>query len=175
MKAFTESQVDGLVLAGAMHMTPALASAMRHIPTVVAGNHEFEPGRDGLRRSRSRRLGQGSPAGARPPEDHPHQQPRHRHLPDPTPGPRGSHAFPRTVQAHHSGVVRHHRRRSFAATERLLTGPGPHPTTFFVGNDLTALGVLALARSRRITIPEELAIATIDVTWPAAPPSPWPQ
>ena len=33
----------------------------------------------------------------------------------------------------------------FAATERLLEGPGPRPTALFVGKDLAALGPLALA------------------------------
>jgi len=50
----------------------------------------------------------------------------------------------------------------FAAAERLLTGPGPRPTALFAGNDLAALGALALVRSWRIAVPGELAIATID-------------
>ena len=40
-----------------------------------------------------------------------------------------------------------------------------------MGNDLAALGALALARSRRMAIPGELAIATIDDTFLARSPA----
>ena len=47
----------------------------------------------------------------------------------------------------------------FTAANRLLGAPGPRPTALFVGNALAALGALTLARSSRIAVPGERAVA----------------
>lgn len=176
VKAFTEGQVDGLVLAGTMHVTPALASAMRCIPTAVAGNHEF-----GL-----------SDLDVVVPDDHAAATLTMDHLLGLghrriayISGP-GTGAFPIRRRAYEErmrshGLSGHIMAEScdttddggFAAAERLLTGPGPRPTALFAGNDLAALGALALVRPWRIAVPGELAIATSTTPfWPTTVPSP---
>ena len=165
VKAFTEGQVDGLVLAGTMHVTPALASAMRCIPTAVAGNHEFDL----------------SDLDVVVPDDHAaatltmdhllglgHRRIAHISGPGTGAFPIRRRAYEERMRSH--GLSGHIMAEScdttddggFAAAERLLTGPGPRPTALFAGNDLAALGALALVRSWRIAVPGELAIATID-------------
>ena len=47
----------------------------------------------------------------------------------------------------------------FTAADRLLGAPGPRPTALFVGNALAALDALTLARSSRIAVPGERAVA----------------
>ena len=174
VKAFTEDQVDGLVLAGTMHVTPALTGAMRCIPTVVAGNHEFDL----------------SDLDVVVPDDHAAASLimdhllglGHRRIAHIT-GP-GTGTFPIRRRVYEErmrsrGLAGHIMVEpcdttdggGFAAAERLLGIPGPRPTALFVGNALAALGALTLARSRRIAVPGELAIATIDDTFLARSPA----
>ena len=174
VKAFAEGQVDGLVLAGTMHVTPALARAMRCIPTVVAGNHEFDL----------------SDLDVVVPDDHAaatlvmdhllglgHRRIAHISGPGTGTFPIRRRVYEQRMSSH--GLAEHIMVEScdttddggFAATDRLLDGTGPRPTALFVGNDLAALGALALARSRRMAIPGELAIATIDDTFLARSPA----
>jgi transcriptional regulator, lacI family len=131
VKAFTEGQVDGLVLAGTMHVTPALASAMRCIPTVVAGNHEFDL----------------SDLDVVIPDDHAaatltmdhllglgHRRIAHISGPGTGAFPIRRRAYEERMRSH--GLSGHIMAEScdttddggFAAAERLLTGPGPRPT-----------------------------------------------
>lgn len=53
------------------------------------------------------------------------------------------------------------------AMERILAAPGERPTAVFAGNDLQALGVIEVARSHGIRVPEDLSVVGYDDVPPA--------
>lgn len=55
----------------------------------------------------------------------------------------------------------HTRQRGYEAAATLLTQPDP-PTAIFAASDMLALGVLEYARSRRLNVPEKLAVVGFD-------------
>ena len=49
-----------------------------------------------------------------------------------------------------------------AAALELLTAPGPHPTAFFVGNDIMALGVVRGIHDCGLRVPEDVSVCGFD-------------
>ncbi len=166
LEAFMEMRVDGLVLAGTVPPSTTIAEAAAWLPTVVAGNRDFElPAVDVV--------AQDDALGAELALDHlaglGHQ--RIAHIAGET-----GRVFEIRRATYLSWMRRHSLADHVAVAECDTTEEGGYraglrllerdrlerPTAVFVANDLSCVGAMAAARDRGLDVPGDLSIVGFD-------------
>ncbi|WP_128774195.1 LacI family DNA-binding transcriptional regulator [Actinomyces oricola] len=173
ISAFAQRQVDGIVLAGTMPVSQRLVEAIRSVPTVVAGNHEFDDSSLDV-------VIPDDAAAARLAMTHLYGLGHRRiaHVRGPSNGTFDIRA--RTYEefmaehdiASHAAVVPSDSTAEGgrAAALDLFARRAQPPTAVFASNDLAAIGVLSAAKDLGIACPEDLSVVGIDDSYLAALP-----
>ena len=166
--SFAERQVDGIVLAGTMPISERLVTAIRSVPTVVAGNHEFDDSSLDV-------VVPDDAAAARLALMHLHGL-GHRRIAHVRGLDNGT--FRIRAQAYEAFMAEQgladaavvvdsdsSTEGGRAAAADLLTRPGPRPTA-----DLAAIGVVSAAVDLGVACPGELSVVGVDDSYLAAMP-----
>lgn len=171
VRTFAQKQVDGLIVAGTMPISDALAAAIRDLPTVVAGNHELDdtgldlvvPDDDAvvllamehLYRLGHRRIAHIAGDGGRTFELRRNAYERFM-------------TSKGLTDSIHVVVAAPSETGGQAASHEILSSSGRRSTAVFAANDLLAMGTLSTARSLRISVPEKLSVVSVDDSFLAA-------
>lgn len=173
IKSFAERQVDGIVLAGTTPVSERLVTAIRSVPTVIAGNHEFDDASLDV-------VVPDDAAAARLALMHLHGL-GHRRIAHVRGLDNGT--FRIRAQAYEAFMAEQgladaavvvdsdsSTEGGRAAAVDLLTRPGPRPTAVFAANDLAAIGVVSAAVDLGVACPGELSVVGVDDSYLAALP-----
>ena len=171
VRTFAQKQVDGLGVAGTRPSSDALATAIRDLPTVVAGNHELDDtgldlvvpddeavtllALEHLYSLEHRRIAHVAGDGGRTFDLR--RGAYERFMAD-----KGLADSMCVAVASPSEVG------GQTASQEILAAADKQPTAIFAANDLLAMGTLSTARSLGIAVPERLSIVGIDDSFLAA-------
>lgn len=164
VRAFSESRVDGLVLAGPIPQSAALLQAVSHLPTVVASDRDFDESEIDVVAGDDYLIGR---MAARHLIDLGHRRIVHVSAPE------GRHFDLRAQgyldEMHDAGLSSQAQVLLSGSTEhggheagrRLLGGP-ERPSAIFIATDLAALGLHAAAHEAGVSFGTDLSVVAVD-------------